>query len=466
MKLGRKTTLTFLAEVVTTVVGFAATLYFARVLGDEILGTYFLVIAVVLWLKAVSGVSVETAVEKRISEGSDPPAYFTTGLAIEALVFICAAALMIAFRERMRSYVDVPVVAILAILLLTLVFSYLGSVLQGNQRVHVSGLLQTLDRMVRAAVQVALVVAGYKLTGLLVGHAVGVAVAGVVAAVIVSIRFGRPERAHFENLFSYAKYSWLGGIRSRTFASVDTLVLGLFVSTGFIGVYEIAWNIASVLVIFSTAIVRVMFPTISAAEDDVDRVAELIEDAMAFTGLFVIPGLIGAVILGREILGIYGPAFQKGALVLVIHTVARLVQSYSDQFTSALMAIDRPDLSFRINVVFVAVNVALNFGLIATVGWVGAAVATAISATVAFVLSFRTLRGLVRFRVPTREIGNQVLASLGMGAVVVAGDWYLEDTIAATVALVGVGATIYLVALLTFSPRFRKTVARNLYSVR
>lgn len=462
MKLGRKATLTFVAQIGTTMVGFLATLYFARVLGEEVLGTYFLVVAIVLWSKSLGTVSVETAVEKRISAGDDPRAYFGAGAVLVAVVALVAAAALFLLRGQVRAYVDVPVAAIVAILMATLVFSYLGSILQSEQRVHVASLLETFDRLIRSVVQVVLVVVGYEIGGLLAGHVVGVIAAGLVAAALVSVRIGRPRRRHFTGIREFAQYSWLGGIKARAFASMDTLVLGVFVSTGLIGIYEIAWNVASVLVIFGNSIVRVMFPTISAAEDDPGRVAELVEDATAFTGLFVVPGLVGSVLIGREVLSVYGTTFEQGALVLVLLVAARLLQSYNDQFTTALMAIDRPDVSFRINGVFVAVNLTLNVLLVWRFGWVGAAVATLISSAVSLALSYRAMRAKVAFDTPRRELANQWFAALGMGGIVFVAERAVGDDLAATLALVALGGATYFGALAVLSPRFRKTVARNI----
>jgi len=462
MKLGEQATLTFVAQIGTTIIGFVATLFFARTLGESVLGSYFLVIALVLWIKAVGTVSIETAVEKRISEGNDPRAYFGAGVLLTGCVFLLTSVLMLLFQDQMRSYVDVPVTAIIAIVFGTLTFSYLGSILQAEQRVHISSMVETLDRLIRAIAQILLVIVGYGLGGLLAGHLVGVIVATVVAAVLVSITVGRPTRRHFSSIFEFAKYSWLGGITSRTFASLDTLVLGVFVSTGLIGIYEIAWNIASILVIFGNSIVRVMFPTISATKDGSGRIANLVEDATAFTGLFVIPGLVGSILLGQEVLGVYGDSFRKGAFILVLLVSARLLQSYTDQFTNALMAIDRPDLSFRINGIFVMINVTLNIVLVWSYGWVGAAVATVVSSAVALTLSYRAMAVHIPFHVPWREIGNQILAALVMGGVVFLADGAVGGSLLITLILIGGGATVYIGGLVVLSPRFRKTIARNL----
>ena len=48
------------------------------------------------------------------------------------------------------------------------------------------------------------------------------------------------------------------------------------------------------------------------------RDGSLLEDALAYTGLFAITGLIGGVILGDRLLRIYGEEFVEGTAALAV----------------------------------------------------------------------------------------------------------------------------------------------------
>ncbi|MDN4015205.1 hypothetical protein QX233_22415, partial [Chryseobacterium gambrini] len=64
-----------------------------------------------------------------------------------------------------------------------------------------------------------------------------------------------------------------------------------------------------------------------------------------------------------------------------------------------------------------------------------------------------------RPRVPYRDIGAQVAASLVMFAAVLAGRGAVPDTLGWTFVLVGVGAAVYVGVLLALSARVRRKAA-------
>jgi O-antigen/teichoic acid export membrane protein len=250
---------------------------------------------------------------------------------------------------------------------------------------------------------------------------------------------------------------------------MDTIVLAFFVTPDLIGVYEVAWTLSNVLVLAGGSIQQTLFPELSdlSTRGETDQIRHYLDEAIVYGGLLTIPGVFGALVLGEEVLAIYRPEFAAGATVLVILIVAQLASLYGSQFLTAVNAVDRPDLAFRVNAVFVVVNLIANVVLVATVGWVGAAVATALSSVVALVLSFRVLSGVVgRLSVPVVELSKELLASLVMLAVVIYLKLVFPTGIPGTLALVCIGAGVYGVVLLALSSRIRDKVRYVLPSVR
>jgi O-antigen/teichoic acid export membrane protein len=465
MRIGRTSIVHFGSELLAAVVGFVATVYFARVLGASTLGVYFLVVAVYTWAKMFGTTALRQSMMKRLSEGTRPDERFTAGVVVQAALFVVIALLLFAFADVVEGYVGIDVALALVVLVFGGVcFAFVSAVLRGEKLVHVAALLKPVERLFRTLLQVGFVLANFAVFGLVYGHIVALVLAALVGLYFVSARLSMPEREDFENLLSFAKYSWLGGVRTRSFNAMDTLVLGVFVSTTLVGVYEIAWNLASILGVFSTSVSQAVFPEISdlSASDEREEAASLVNDALAFTGLFTIPGLVGGLVLGEFVLGIYGSEFRQGHVVLAVLITARLLAAYQRQFIDALSAFDRPDLAFRINAAFIVVNVALNVALVAQYGWIGAAVATTVSAAITLVLSYRSARSLIGVTVPYGEIGRQVLAALVMGAVIYGATLPLAMSIPVALVLVGVGAGVYFLALLGLSTRFRTTVVANL----
>ncbi|AXG11130.1 oligosaccharide flippase family protein [Haloplanus rubicundus] len=474
MRLGQTSVVHFGSSIVSSVLGFAATVYIARMLGAEPLGIYHLSVGLVSWLAILGKVGISDAISKRVSEGVEREEYAAAGTAVVVAMFVVVAGGIVLFRGRVVDYVGYPVTGyIVLILLVVLLNSLINALLVGLHQVHVSGVLSPLRTGGRAVTQIALIAAGISTAGLFIGHAVGLLLGIVIGAYYVVRELpsvSLPERRHFERLGDFAKFSWLGGLQSQMFSYTDVVVLGFFVSSGLIGVYAVAWNVAQFLILFSGTIRTTLFPEMSAisAAEEPQAVARIVEQSLSFGGLLLIPGLFGGALLGERILRIYGPEFPKGTAVFTVLIVANLFMGYQNQLLNTLNAVDRPDLAFRVNGAFVGINLSLNVALVYLYGWLGAAAATAGSAAISLLVAYYYVSRLISFDVPWREIASQGAAALVMTAVVYAGltveNTYdlLNHNFATVLVLVAAGATVYFVGLLGLSTEFRTTVRRNL----
>lgn len=475
MRLGQTSALYFLFRLIASLSGFVATLYVARLLGAAPLGVYNLAIGVVSWLAVVSNIGVSGAISKRVSEGKDQDSYAIAGIGLVAVLAVVVSIGVLLFRTRINAYVGHPNAAVFIVLILVLVVvsSVVNAVLTGLHLVHVQGFLSPVKTGSRGVFQIVAVAASLGITGLFLGYLAGIGLAVIIGLYAISRNLtiaNVPDRHHFRSLIEFAKFSWLGGLQSRMFNYTDIIVLGFFVSSAFIGIYAVAWNIAQFLMLFSGALKSTLFPEISSisSQKDPQAAADLIRQSLVHGGLFLIPGVVGAGIVGERILRIYGSEFTQGAVVLFVLVLANLFMGYQNQILSALEAVDRPDLSFQVNIVFVLGNLSLNVVLIYLYGWTGAAVATAVSVAASLVLAYHYLSTVIDIDLPVVEITRQWLSALVMGGVVY-GAVAIENAVAVVgynlltvVIAVGVGAGVYFAMLLTLSSQFRATVNRNL----
>lgn len=471
MKLGQTTLVVFVSKFVGSILGFLATFYFAQTLGPSVFGTYTVVIALIFWLELAGSMGISSAVTKRLSEGEERESYLAAGTIATVALGVLVMVGIVAARGYVNEYVGTPVAQFVVLLLgVRLFYSLVNATLTGQRLVHVAGICQSLKIATRSLVQIGLVLAGWSLTGLFLGYATGGFVIGTVGLLLASTTLRRPKREHFHRLVEYAKYSWLGQLQTRSFNEVDILVLNAFVSPALVGIYAVAWSVANFLTLFGNAVSNTLFPEISrvSAQKNEDAVAELVERGLAYGGLILIPGLVGGAILADRLLRIYGGEFVRGTAVLGLLILACLFYAYQQQLLTAINAIDRPNLSFKINGAFILTNTGLNVALVSQFGWVGAAVATVVSTALGLTLSYVLFTRLVSIHPPIQEIKHQVLAASLMGVVL----WLLRrfiDTSAAslwnvalTVGLVVFGAGLYFLGLLGLSAQFRRTVTANL----
>ncbi|WP_331233138.1 oligosaccharide flippase family protein [Natronorarus salvus] len=469
MRIGQTSFVLFNSKVITSALGFLATIYFARELGAGVLGIYFLVLGLVTWLEVVADPGISEAVTKRISEGGHAGEYALSSLSLLLPSFLIVSGVLVLGRSHLDAYVGRPALAVVVgLLAATLAYKLVAGLLKGNHLVHVYAGLSVVKSLGRTIAQVAAVFAGFGLVGLVTGYAFGYVLFCLFGLLGLSVRYRRPTKHSTRDLLAYARYAWLGGLRSRTFNWMDVVILGLFVPSSMIGVYGVAWNVAAFLKTFSNSISETLFPEMSRlAADDPRAVSELVEDALAYAGLILLPGLIGGAVIGDRLLAIYGSEFAAGATVLWLLIAACLLYAYQKQLVNTLNAIDRPDRAFRINAVFVGSNLLFNLVLVWRIGWVGAALATLVSAAISLGHAYLELYRLVGFALPLGEIGRQAFAAGIMGGIVlltrhvVQGIGPFGNDVFLITFLVFTGAGVYFLSLFALSVRFRTTISRN-----
>jgi len=464
MRFGHTSVVNFLSNLAMSFSGFIATIVLTRTLGQEQYGTYVVVLSVLAWVAIVSDLGLSSAVKKRVSE-ADNGNYIVAGLTAQSFLYIIVASFLWLVRPYLNSYIGMDATLILiALLAVRLLGNFISAVLDGQHLVHVSSLLSPVEWASRSTVQVFLVLSGFGIAGAFAGYLVGAVVAIILGSYFTSIDATVPSRHDFNRLKSYAQFSWLASIKGRAFLSMDTLILAVFVANSTIGVYEIAWNLASLFAIFGSSIRRTLFPEMSSIASKTESrgaIAGLLQTSLAYAGLFIIPGLIGSAIVGDVILTIYGRGFTTGYYILLTLTFARLLAVYQGQFLNTVDAVDRPDLTFRINAIFVVLNVILNVLLIWQFGWYGAAVATTISAGVGLGLGYYYAKTIIEVSIPVGEIAKQLVAACIMGFIVYSGRLLFGESLATVIGLVVLGAAVYFSALLSLSTNFRNTVEDN-----
>ncbi len=161
------------------------------------------------------------------------------------LTFVVATGILV-FQDQVNDYVGQPVAEFVVLLLIVSIFTGLvNAALKGSHMVHIYAPLSTLREAGRSVAMVALVVVGWELSGMLLGHALGTAVMATIGLWIVRPSFVRPRWQHVVRLFDFAKFSWLGSMRKKTFSEADILILGLFVPAGFAGIYAVAYSLSN-----------------------------------------------------------------------------------------------------------------------------------------------------------------------------------------------------------------------------
>lgn len=462
MNLSRSAFKLFLAQSGRAVLLFVGIMYFSRVLDPNELSAFFLYNALLGLLAIPADFGVQGAVEKRLSEGTPGARTLGSALAIKIglLAVVCAAILLA------RPYVNDYLGADLALLLVvSLVISQFGRlfirVIRAEFRVGEAASVSFTWRFVWIVTGVVLVNLDYGVQGIVYGKILGGLVALVWAITKVETGVGLPSIAQTRSIVDFSKYQWISAVGGRIYQWMDVAIIGLFLAQNYVSAYEIAWQVTLLVLLISNAIAMTLFPQVSQwdAESTTDKIEGVLSDALGFALFVSIPALVGGAIFATEILAlVFTPEYTIAGLVLVVLLVEKLFQSINNIVEMAVRAIDRPDLAAKATVITVVINLVLSPVLAVTVGFVGVAVATAISWLVNTVLHVRYLRRSVTLEFPYRLVGWYALSSVVMGIVLVSLKSAVPVTSLPILLLeIGVGVVIY-VGTSVFSPNVRNRI--------
>jgi O-antigen/teichoic acid export membrane protein len=456
MSVEKKMAVNILTKFLSSGSRFLTVSYIAIFLGPSVLGAFALYRTVVSFGIFPLDMGLQDTAVKRISESDSKKRdrFCATVCLISIVLFLSALPVLYLLRGPIAVFIgnDIFLFIVLSI------YGQAGvgitnSVLKGENRIEAVSYLNLVRKVITSALQLGLAMIGMGLTGLVIGEVVGFGLSIMIGGAISATGFRRPNKQHFRDVIEFSKYSWITPLNRRIRANMDTFILRLFVGPAMVGVYELVWRLTGVFSHVSQALEMTLFPEISGRNSDDGNVKELIGKGIGYGVLSIVPGVVGGLVVGRELLTFFGPTYRAGYLTLVALLVARLLMGVFDVFSSYYRGVDRPEIMFRGTLLFAIINVALNLVLVSIYGIVGAAVATGI----AFAISAAYFWSRIdeNIQLPLDLIVKSVISASMMGLTVsllsifVGGQVYVGTSIA-------IGGLVYFGLLYATDARIRE----------
>jgi O-antigen/teichoic acid export membrane protein len=224
---------------------------------------------------------------------------------------------------------------------------------------------------------------GRSLAHLTAAHLVATGLTLALAVVVVGRVFGRGEIRRAlaaPRLPGFAKFSVPLGLAELTNAVLqraDILLLTLFVGPKATAVYAAAEFVTRVTANARYAFDSVAAPMFSEAVhlDDRQRLQDNLRMITRWVSLAAAPIAVTVVALRRDLLSLYGPAFQEGATALTLLALGHLVNAMLGLSGWILTVSGRSRTILVNNVIAATANIIMGLTLIPRFGLVGTAVA-------------------------------------------------------------------------------------------
>lgn len=463
MNLAKSSLKILIARIIKATAGFIAVVAFSRELGADPLGTYYPFVALIGLISLPSDLGISEAATKRISESKERSSYLGAAISLKLPIVFIIGLSVLAAGTYVNQFLGADLVFLVIITLYIQSIAGLSvSTLSGELRVGETATLEVLPQLSWLVVGYLFLLQGYGVRGLIYGYLFGLTLQLIIGWIKVSISITRPRLRHIRSLFDYAKFSAISSIGGLFYSWVDVAVLSAYVALGFnvargdIGAYENAWRLSLIVMLVGRSISTTLFPQISQwdTENATERIESAIPTALFPSLLIVIPGFVGTLILSEDLLRIlFGPEFTVAWVALIILVGGKIPQSLHILLSQALNAIDRPDLAAIAAIISAVLNLLFNIILIWQYGLVGAAIATTTSFAVNTLLHTYFLKQFLEIKLPLREAGWSVVASVIMGVFVFGIRTITKPTgILSLMGIILFGAIIYFSVLLMYTP--------------
>lgn len=236
----------------------------------------------------------------------------------------------------------------------------------------------------RVALTIVLVVLGAGLRGAMGALPASTFAAAVLAAWALRRLVGRsdvPPSYRPREILGFSAMSWMAELATTGLIWADTLLLGIYLSSEQVGVY----NVATRVVVFASF---VMLPINAAFAP---RIADLyqrgqigtLQKTYAFATAWIVrlslPAFIILILFPSDVLAIFGPGFAAAAAVTIVLAFGKAIDAATGPCAMMLNMSGRPALNMVDNVGALALNIGLNLWLIPRYGILGSAVAWAVA---------------------------------------------------------------------------------------
>lgn len=415
----RQSIVSVIWQIALTVIGFLSTIYFARTVGASVLGGYFLFLAYLSIINLVADGGFGGAAIKRISEGEEQDAYFSAFVVLRSVFVTLVVVILIIFRSY---FVDLNEAGTFIWLILALIVGILVGVIQsginGCGKMGISATAGFINSFSRIIVQVIAVFLGYGVAGLTGGFVVGIVVSSIVQLRFFDLHFVHFNWKHIKSLATFSVWVFLISSGAIVFSTADTIMIGYYLSNADVGVYRIILQFTLLASFTTAALGSTLYPRVSrwGKTGETGLIEESLSRAFTYSLVLAIPMFAGGVLLGDKLLYyFYGSEFGQGYMTMVVLFIVQIVNILYFFLSSYLTALDHIKDLFKITVMAVVANIALNASLIPLVGIVGAALATLVTMGLNAVLTMWVLSKILTIRVEFDSLLNILKASVMMG---------------------------------------------------
>ncbi len=413
-QVSRHSAVFFAGTIFTAAVGYLFKIYVARMLGAAALGIYALGMTIVGFFGLFSGLGFPQSAVRFVAAYSakkqdDRLNGFLRGavkLLIAANIILAGMMLLLGpwlARQLYHAPELIPYLWLFAILLVTIAFSaFLGQVLAGYKDITRRTIISSfIASPLNVVFGVGLLAIGMGLRGYLIAQvASGLIVLSLLAATTWKLTPVAARRMPVKPVALEPEVFWFSaavfGVGGLEFllAQADKIIMGAFLGLQQVGIYTIAASLVAFVPIALQSVNQIFSPTIADlhARGEQALLGRMFQTLTKWIIGFTLPLAFVMIVYSKILMRLFGPAFEAGWLVLIVGTIAQLINTGTGSVGYLLLMSGNQRRLIRVQIIMACFMVAAILILIKPWGIVGVAVASALTNAVSNVLFLREVR--------------------------------------------------------------------------
>jgi len=350
---------------------FVGLFFMTRYLGADVYGGVSWAMAFVATFNSLADLGFGAAHIKRVSEGKDindcVSTYALVKIVLTAIMTITVLASMLIWASLSGESYSSTTYEVILLFILYYVYYDIAGIATATFDAKVETASTQLSMLMDPIIRVPLVVFvsinrlstvhlayAYVLAGL------GVAIIGLVLLSRKKVHLCKPTliRSYLSFAFPIALVSVMGAISGNA----DKLLIGLFWSDAQVGYYTASQSFLGLFAVIGTAVSTLTFPTFSKlhSEGKMEEIREKTRLAERYISMLSMPIVTLILLFPREIaIVVLGGTFETSAGPLRFLAVSMLLSLLNGVYASQVNAVNRPDISAKLTLSSLVVNLAL-----------------------------------------------------------------------------------------------------------
>lgn len=447
-------------------------LYFiTRYLETDIYGTVTAAMALVATFNAVADLGFSSAHVKRISEGADPNECISTfafiKVALTGLMVLVILVSLFVWTTVMGNALTGTSIDIIFLFILYQVLYDLSGIatvtFQARMEMAKMPLATLIEPLVRVPLVIFVALNYMGVMELTLAYLMGAAVVFVTSMYLLlreRIKWTRPVL--LRSYYTFALPLLIITVISAVSGNADKLLITFFFNTTDVGLYAAPAVFLGVFATISTAVSTLTFPSFSKLhkEGNLAEIRALSKQAERYIAMIGLPITVLIIMFPYEVCEVLlGPKYIDSGRVIGIMVTTTFITMINAVHGSQIVAVGRPDISARITIITVIMNISLmllfipGFGL--GLSFVGAALALLIGNFVSFLMVRYAVYRLTG-TVPNARLGLQLLAGLAAAGAMFFLDLFISIDRFYTLIIFGMVAFAVFLAVLAAVKEFTR----------